>query len=442
MASSSILLRSLLLAACLLSGVWVLIAERVLFYQSNESTDTVNSVPKWIEDYISWHRQMRIQFPGTSLVTDPDAPPLLVKTCLGLCGGLVDRLGSLPLDLYLANQTKRVLLILWIKPQPLEEFLIPPSNGLDWTFPSGVEGWGTGCRTLNECMKQVRAHPNIENVGGEREEANKDFGAFIEQSIRRLNEGEYKDDKAVTFTVVGHLNEDYLESKLGELGETDLIHTTSSYGHIFKRLFTPHPNVKNQIDESNTLMGLTPGQYSVVHCRVRHPQAYAQGDTFNGEISLQQKGRETFDFVGRFKEIAIGTASKAIQCAVSLPNVEAQPIYFMSDSSDLVTYMTESEIAANASAQERMVYNIVARNQNITNAHIDKNKGRPAEAYYATFVDLYLAMNARCISFGVGNYAVFAGKLSGTKCTVRYAKELWGNQDRKFHKSSQQCDIG
>ena len=248
----------------------------------------------------------------------------------------------------------------------------------------------------------------------------------------------------MTFTVVGHLYEDYLESKLGELGETDMIHSTSSYGRIFERFFTPHPNVQSEIDKSNKLMRITPGQYSVVHCRVRHPQAYAQGDTFNGEITLQQKGRETFDFVGRFKEIAIGTASRAIQCAVSLPNVEGQPIYFMSDSSDLVTYMTESEMAANASAQERLArsYNIVARNQSITNAHIDKNKGRPPEAYYATFVDLFIAMNARCISFGVGNYAVFAGKLSGTKCTVRYAKELWGEQDRQFHLASKQCDIG
>ena len=170
----------------------------------------------------------------------------------------------------------------------------------------------------------------------------------------------------MTFTVVGHLYEDYLESKLKKLGETDMIHTTSSYGRIFDRFFTPHPNVQNEIDESNKLMGLIPGQYSVVHCRVRHPQAYAQGDTFNGEITLQQKGRETFDFVGKFKEISIGTATRAIQCAVSLlPNVEGQPIYFMSDSSGLVTYMTESEIAANATAQERLVrsYNIVARNQ-------------------------------------------------------------------------------
>ena len=39
-------------------------------------------LPQWIRDYMSWHRKMRSQFPGESIITDPNAPPVLVRTCL------------------------------------------------------------------------------------------------------------------------------------------------------------------------------------------------------------------------------------------------------------------------------------------------------------------------------------------------------------------------
>jgi hypothetical protein len=76
-------------------------------------------LPIWIQEYMSWHREMRNKYPGKAIIEDANAPPVLVRTCLGLCGGLHDRLGQLPLDLYLAYKTKRILLLLWIKPQPL-----------------------------------------------------------------------------------------------------------------------------------------------------------------------------------------------------------------------------------------------------------------------------------------------------------------------------------
>jgi hypothetical protein len=74
---------------------------------------------------------------------------------------------------------------------------------------------------------------------------------------------------------------------------------------------------------------------------------------------------------------------------------------------------------------------IVARNTTLENAHIDRQKGRMAPAYYATFVDLYLAMKARCVVYGIGYYAAFAAKISGTDCAYLYAKESWGAQVEK-----------
>jgi hypothetical protein len=39
-------------------------------------------LPKWILDYISWHQEMRAKFPGKAIIEDPNAPPVLVRTCL------------------------------------------------------------------------------------------------------------------------------------------------------------------------------------------------------------------------------------------------------------------------------------------------------------------------------------------------------------------------
>lgn len=158
-------------------------------------------------------------------------------------------------------------------------------------------------------------------------------------------------------------------------------------------------------------------------------------------------------------QFAIEIATKAIKCAKTLKTLaknSMEPIYFFSDSNDLVNYMAfqvqnasqfktklGSEIS-NISNIEldamKVTYdaNIVARKDVsfMENAHIDKQKGRDAPAYYGTFVDLFLAIYARCITFGVGNYALLAIKISGTSCKLLYEEEAWGgNEKKRLHTS-------
>lgn len=425
-----------------------------------------SSLPKWIQDYISWHRRMRLHFPGQAIITDPQAPPVLVRKCLGLCGGLHDRLGQLPLDLFLANQTGRILLIKWIKPHPLEEFLIPQSDGIDWVFPPGVPGWGTGCRTLNECAKQVRSQPEIPgNIGDTRLDGTS-FEKLVDDNIQLLN-GKMKNVKAVTFQIMGHLSEDVLEKKLRQLGETDMIHTTASFGNLFHTFFQPHPNVQREIDAVQKQLNLIPGEYTIAHCRVRHPKAYSKGVRFNDQF-VANADKLGLPFEGQFRDLAVDVASRAIRCAATLPGVANHPIYFMADESELVRHITRDSVKkssflsqhssnwfagndtaaaaaagdSNTSAKYIMAkYNVVARDQNYKNAHIDKNKGRPPEEYYGTFVDLYLGIQARCVSFGIGNYAMFATKISGTKCKIRYVREIWGAENTTHKEKTPDCEL-
>ena len=424
---------------------------------TNKEDASRQLLPQWIQEYISWHRKMRLEFPGKSIITDPRAPPVLVRICLGLCGGLHDRIGQLPLDLYMANQTGRILLIKWIKPQPLEEFLVPPSDGIDWVFPNGVRGWGSkGCGTLNDCAKQVRSQPQIPgNIADTRLEAGS-FESLIDSNIELLN-GKMKNVKAVTFQILGHLSEDVLEKKLRSLGETDMIHTTSTFGNLFHTFFRPHPNVQKEVDAIQAQFDLIPGEYTIAHCRVRHPKAYSKGERFNDHF-VSNADKLGLPFEGRFRDLAMNVASRAISCAATLPGVANHPIYFMADESELVHYVTRDLVnstftalhsdwfadpkSSNATAKYIMSkYRVVARDQNFKNAHIDKNKGRPPEEYYGTFVDLYIGIQARCVSFGIGNYAMFATKISGTTCKIRYAKEIWGAENTTHKEETPYCHL-
>jgi hypothetical protein len=74
---------------------------------------------------------------------------------------------------------------------------------------------------------------------------------------------------------------------------------------------------------------------------------------------------------------------------------------------------------------------VVSRDVSAENAHIDRQKGRPALAYYGTFLDLLVAVHARCVIYGIGYYTAFAAKISGTKCKLLYQQEAWGSQADK-----------
>lgn len=50
--------------------------------------DKAHQLPEWITDYVKWHHEMRAKYPGKLLFEDPNAPKVLIRTCLGLCGGL------------------------------------------------------------------------------------------------------------------------------------------------------------------------------------------------------------------------------------------------------------------------------------------------------------------------------------------------------------------
>jgi len=405
----------------------------------NFRTNMDPSLPLWIRNYVAWHREMRTKYPGEELFTNPQAPNVLIRTCLGLCGGLHDRLGQLPWDLYLANQTGRILLLRWYRPKPIEDFLVP--NAFNWSMPPNLPGFDR-LQSVKHTITEI-----FDGVDDSHPEA--DFWTtHLDAGIQRALQGEFRAKKILRHRILGHLNEDELEQRLLALGETDTIHSTPTFGKLFFLFFHPAPAVEMELEDVYTALKIVPHHYSAVHCRVRHPKAFAKKvGMVKGKWDKYPADKTGLPWEGQTREFAVETAAEALQCAKTLRNDPNEPIYFFSDSNDLVRYFTrelqnqtfvqanrtmlQNSLVDRTALEEIQSSHLIARDVDLENAHIDRQKGRAPPAYYGTFVDLFLAINARCITFGIGYYAVFAAKISGTRCKKLYTEEAWGGNERK-----------
>ena len=59
--------------------------------------------------------------------------------------------------------------------------------------------------------------------------------------------------------------------------------------------------------------------------------------------------------------------------------------------------------------------------------------------FYGSFVDLLIGAHARCVAHGVGNYAYFAAKLSGTHCGYLHQTGAWDKYDKEKTDNSNFC---
>lgn len=307
-------------------------------------------------------------------------------------------------------------------------------------------------------MRKVRAYEEL-FAGYESDRPEKVFwDEHLDLALdRAANHGAFRDTKILRHRILGHLNEDVLEKRLRAVGETDMLHQTRSFGDIFWMFFRPSTIVQRKVDSAYRELNLTVGRsYHAAHCRVRHPKAVRKNIAIVGKNEDYPADKSGLPWFGETRSLAISTATHALRCASTLLDDRTEPIYFYSDSNDLVQYMAHdlndpTFLRRNASLFEtsdvdkaalRVVRDtsVMARNVSMENAHIDKQKGRDVEAYINTFVDLFLAINARCVTFGIGYYALLAIKISGITCALVYQEEAWGGSETKG-KDYQKCAL-
>jgi hypothetical protein len=406
---------------------------------ANNDTDYDKyGLPAWITNYFAWHGQMRQQFPGQELYEHDDAPQVLLKYCKWqqrvICGGLYDRMSSIPKMLYVANQTNRVLLIKWYVPMKLETFLLPVA--INWTAP-----YHDRFRGRNFFRNNLQKPKGPKNQ------------TFLAWALEKPAVDEH------LLVVHREANTFNLKKELRALNETDTLEDSATFGKLWHAMFRPSPLVQDEIDSTMKSLGLEAGKYSATHCRVRHPGRF---DDYVPGKDGSEADVSGLPWHGPNKEMALASATRALQCTQWLSKSTEEPVYFYSDSEDLVHQLLEEQneiktgtttlLAKNNETKEDRKRQSVLKTTNLTardvskfpTAHLDRQKGLPAEAYVSTFVDLYIAASARCIAFGVGNFGYLAAKVSGTDCVVLYEGQHTKAQARMWnqqHGGARKCPV-
>jgi hypothetical protein len=284
----------------------------------------------------------------------------LVMRCLEKdppCGGTSDRLQSAPLLVYHASQLNRILFYKWDVPAPLEEFLLPPPGGMDWRIPE----W------LDDKLEFPQNAAGISMV----------------------------DNDAILIDNIGHSGSSHGRKQYDSRKQANESSYEEIYHDCWSVLFQPSPPVAALIEESLKRLDLIPGNYTSVHIR----SLYASNQTDNTRM-----------------------IHKAIKLAYRLrPGV---PIYVAADSKEVLR-------EAVAYGNRKIGGLVVARMDMNEPLHIDQGKdylsksfrnGRqPAQAYYDTFVDLYLLKLAECTAIGQGAFGSWANRLStNVNCVISY----------------------
>jgi hypothetical protein len=308
---------------------------------------THSPLPDFYHEYFQWHAEQM-----NELKEDPtqwESKKYLIMECYAnmhgrqylKCGGLSDRLRSLPMLLWLAHQSKRILFIAWTKPKMLEAFL-EPSSIMDWRIPKEL----THLRDRN--------------------------GLFLHSVARAIHYSNMPD----------RILRVHLEKPGEELLYT---HTKLRYDdicpHIWKAMFHPVPRLQSKLDVQLSANDLTPGSYVATHLRLRY------GHT----PILEEVTRET---------------TLALACASQLQ--PGAPILLVTD------FDGAKQAARNISRLFSGELRIVTLEEN-SFLHIDVDQKwymRKAEEYDATFLDMYLMGQAKCVSHGVGGYGLFGRRMT------------------------------
>jgi hypothetical protein len=315
-----------------------------------DTAATTTPLPLWVHQYMEWHReQVRTLTAGNWR-----GRRFLISRCLRsdrTCGGVSDRLKSLPTLLLLAHQSQRILLYSWSRPAQLEQFLLPVE--INWTVPHYVPVHGSGTRLYTKLATLIRSGVN----------------GSVPVVCTRLQDQ--------------HGGSEYYNSH--PLNQ----HVDRAFRKVFRTLFftvfAPSPSVQSALDQIRFVLpaaaDVTNGDDAVY--AAAHLRAYYG----NSPIPPSKVGP---------------TARNAINCASEI-SPPGTPILFVSDSNRAVQSIRSYD-------RPRL---LTLPREGAEPLHLDKAaESANIHEYMSIFVDLLLLSKARCISHGQGGFGRFGVLLS------------------------------
>ena len=323
-------------------------------------TGSLENLPTWLQDYVIWHNQVR----STLTAENYSSRRFLIMKCLVCddhCGGTADRLVPIPLMLFVAHQTKRLLLIYWERPAALEDFLAPTL--LDWRLPSFLRSQ----MHCNDTSVLGTVDLTVEHAQSEER--------IVSTRCQSSNYG------------AKYYNEQRMLRNASE-APFDFI-----FRDVWRSVFQPSPIIRSLVEDALEKLHLFPNEYAAAHLR--------------GLYGQPNRSQPVLDVWTR----------RAVNCASQIR--PGGPIYFASDSA--YATQTAQEYGQFRGGNDIIVTRPTKTNQQQQPLHLDKGASSNASFYYDTFVDLYLLSMSQCLVYSKGGFGKWGSLLSfNHSCSYRF----------------------
>ncbi len=388
-------------------------------YGRHRFHDSYRSLPKWLQEYFTWHR--------LQTTTNQTNTEYLVLTCLPKddCGGLSDRFRALPFYLFVAKYTRRVLCIHWVKNFGLQEFLQPiPDVGIEWRCPAELNH---GFYDLNRGSKKQKikmwkfAHchnmeiPMATCFEGDIGKANALFRGkyatvgMVSREPERINK--------VNLLVQRH-------SYGGAMAGDGAYYMPGIYnwqhaemiGDIFRVMFEPILPLAKRINATMSNLGLVENEFISVHVRIRYPTSKLRAIV--GHLDFDKDGG--LDFQNKaVKSYAVDIINNALECGHMLAP-DLKKIFFVSDHNEATRFATTNEFTLGKrknTVGNEVTLRPLGIDRNKEPLHMEGNHSSNAIDFFPVFEDLLIMGGSRCVSHGIGSFGSFGAALSsGNKC--------------------------
>jgi len=398
------------------------------------------NLPVWLKEYFDWHRIQTASMTEENWMSAfeyqnatengsmfdeekfvANNRKFLVLHCLAKekCGGLSDRLKPLLFVIAAAahqptglngKEHRRILLIRWTRPFPLEEYLLP--NEVNWTMPS----------YMNEVLDRIDRNEGPVKKKKFQVEMKKPSIMFSENyesftmagtRFQRADGGREFYQYVVEALYGGTETNDILHRNIGRFWTAKkkdhsnrLVRAIHSWDKIYRdafhTLFKPSLPVQTLIDKKLSDMDVKPGEFTGAHFRADYGMGQAE----------------------RFGPEQIERISTRVASCASLMGGGA-PVYFASDTASAVQFV-ENRAGALSGRDITVMTSAVTE----TPLHLDWDKG-DVHDFFPTFVDLLTMAESNCLIMGEGGFGLFASLLS-------YNASCWYNFAANCHQPEKQ----